>query len=101
MKGTTVTDKKKYWGKLPLSIKLLATAISVIAIVLFALLSEAMSSLPIPIALGGILGYFCGKRCYWWAKEIQSKEVLAFWIGFFFTLLGVLGYYIYLRNKRG
>lgn len=85
-------EEKRYWGGLPLSIKIPAIAIIV--------LSVFVGAVGYFLPVFGLISYFCGKRCYWWAKEIKSKENIAFWIGFFFILVGVLFYYIHYKQKR-
>jgi len=90
-----VKTKNEYWGALPLSVKIPAIVIIVLAFVVGISIGQ---NLFLPVF--GLISYFCGKRCYWWAKEIKSEENIAFWIGFFFILIGVLFYYIYYKNKK-
>ena len=49
--------------------------------------------------IGALIGFACGSKCYKWAREIGSKGNLAFFIGFFFGLLGLLFYYIYYSTQ--
>lgn len=89
------SSKNQYWGALPLSVKIPAIVIIILAFIV-GISSDGYIFLPV----FGLVSYFCGKRCYWWAKEIKSEENIAFWIGFFFILIGVLFYYLYYKNNK-
>jgi drug/metabolite transporter (DMT)-like permease len=50
----------------------------------------------------GLIGYLCGNVCVKWAKKINAGLERSYAIGFFFGLLGILGYGIYylLKSKK-
>lgn len=50
--------------------------------------------------LAAIVAVVCGRKNYKWAIEIKKNGNIAFAIGAFFGLFGLLGYYIYYRIKR-
>ena len=49
--------------------------------------------------IGLIIGFACGNKCISWATKIKKSKNWAFFIGFFFGLFGLLGYWIYCRKK--
>ncbi len=49
--------------------------------------------------IGLAIGFACGYKNYEWAREIKKNTDIAFLIGYCFGLLGLLGYWIYYRNK--
>ena len=60
-------------------------------------LGVATASVLVP----GIIAIFCGKKNADWASKIKKSLNVAFIIGFLFSLLGLLGYYIYFKIKGG
>jgi ABC-type Fe3+ transport system permease subunit len=48
-----------------------------------------------------IIAFFSANKCSKWAKEINKSMNLAYLVGFFLMLLGLLIYYIYYRSKKG
>lgn len=50
--------------------------------------------------IGGIIGIACGIKCSKWAGEIKKSPNVAYVIGFIFSLLGLLAYWIYYKAKR-
>jgi hypothetical protein len=54
-----------------------------------------------PALIGDIVRLFCAFKCSKWAKEIDKSMNWAFVIGFMFSLLGLLGYFIYYKSKEG
>lgn len=94
-KKVEFVDEKKNWGPLPVKLK----SVSILLIAAAFVYGLSDGSLFVPIF--GILSYFCGKRCYWWAKEIKENELVAYAIGFFLILVGVFGYYLFYKQKKG
>ena len=50
-------------------------------------------------AIGGAIAIMCASMCWNWASKIKANSFLAYFIGFFGGLLGLLGYYIYYKKK--
>lgn len=50
--------------------------------------------------IGGIVGIACGQQCWKWAYQIKGNQYIAYLIGFWLGLIGLLIYYIYYRNKK-
>ena len=46
-----------------------------------------------------IIFIYCGNKNSKWASKINSNMNLAYAIGFMFSLLGLLGYWIYYKKK--
>jgi Gpi18-like mannosyltransferase len=69
----------------------------------------------IPIIIGGLIiflesGLFpallsiagtsiATRNCYRLSKKINANKLIAIWIGIIFGLVGLLGYWIYYKNK--
>ena len=58
-------------------------------------LGEMIGGLLIPI----VINILVALKCIDWAKKIKSNKIIAFLIGFFLGLLGLLIYWIYYRSK--
>lgn len=56
----------------------------------------------IGIAIAGIVFFFCARQCSIWAGKLNKNVNLGYAIGFFLSLFGLLGYFIYynLTKKR-
>jgi hypothetical protein len=50
--------------------------------------------------VAGVMGMACGTQCYLWARKIKQDGKLPFFIGLFFNVFGLLGYYIYSHLKE-
>ncbi len=61
--------------------------------------SEAIGMTLITV-IGGIIFLACGSKTSKWAKEINKNVNLAYAIGVLFSLLGLLGYWIYYKVKK-
>ena len=76
-------------------------ALSTIAIFYIAI-SFAVYNFPY-VFIGGVVGYFCARYNYVKAKEIKRKGILAYFIGLFLGLIGLIIYsiyYSYIENKN-
>lgn len=99
-KSRQAQDRSKFWGPLPDGLKGIAILVIALCFIYSEFINDTLHAIILPILFGGIPGYFCGKRCYWWAKEINKNAILAFWIGFFSLLFGVFGYYLFYKNFK-
>lgn len=50
--------------------------------------------------IGGMIALGCASKCYDWGKRLGNKGILAYLIGFFFSLIGLLLYYIYYLIRK-
>lgn len=50
--------------------------------------------------IGGFIALACGSKCSKWAREINKSMNWAYAIGFLFSLLGLLVYFIYYKSKE-
>ena len=48
--------------------------------------------------IGGFIAVACGNKCSKWAYEIKKSTNAAYIVGFLFSLLGLLGYWVYYIN---
>lgn len=49
--------------------------------------------------LGGIIALLCARQCHKWSKKINRKGYWGYFIGLIFSLLGLLFYYFFYKNK--
>lgn len=46
------------------------------------------------------ISFWCASKCSEWALEIKKSINVAYLIGFFLSLVGLLGYWLYSKDKR-
>ena len=49
--------------------------------------------------LGGIIALLCARQCHKWSRKINRKGYWGYFIGLLFSLLGLLAYYLFYKNK--
>lgn len=54
----------------------------------------------IGLIIGIVIMFLCAKKNSKWATEINKSINLAYAIGFFFSLSGLLGYWIYYKSEK-
>jgi len=83
-----IKEKKSYW------IIWLCFALG-LAIIVFSIIDKTYISLIlVPLA------FLWGSICFKWAKRINKNRGLAFMIGFLFSLVGILFYYIFVYEEE-
>lgn len=53
----------------------------------------------IPAVIGFLIAFFCGNKCSEWATKIKKSPNIAFVVGFWAGLVGLVGYWIYYKIK--
>jgi len=79
---------------LPTWAKIIAWIIVILTIVLMTF--ESINEVIIEI-IGLLIFLYCGKKCFELASEINKSTTLAYIIGLFFGLFGLLEYWIYYK----